>query len=135
LAHFAVGIYFPQITISRFALGSPGNESAPHLTIPGKEGLIPMSDFIVRFHGVELSKEHAQRVQASIQKAVMAEVSASSLAGYTPNPDDPGNGGGSLVFLPHIWRGIIYMPAAANVREQIATANTPLAVVAQQRAE
>ena len=93
-----------------------------------------MSDFIVRFHGIELSKEHAQRVQASIQKAVMAEVSASSLAGYTPNPDDPDSGGGSLVFLPHIWRGIIYMPAA-NVREQLATVNTPLAVVAGQRQE
>jgi hypothetical protein len=87
-----------------------------------------MSDFIVRFHGVELSKEHTQRVQASIQKAVMAEVSASSLAGYTPNPDGPDDSGGSLVFLPnHIWRGIIYMPAA-SLRENLAEINAPLQV-------
>ena len=70
-----------------------------------------MSDFIVRFHGVELSKDAAERLQASIQRTVLAEVS--SLPGYTPNPDDPDSGGGSLAFLPNIhWRGIIYLPAA-----------------------
>lgn len=94
-----------------------------------------MSDFIVRFHGLALSPEHEQRVQASIQKAVLAEVAAGSIAGYTPNPDDSGTGGGSLVFLPnHIWRGIIYMPAAA-LREDLAAVRAPLRVVAGQYEE
>jgi hypothetical protein len=87
-----------------------------------------MSDFIVRFHGLKLTQEHTERIQASIQKAVMAEVSAASLAGFTPDPDGPEDG--SLFFLPgHIWRGIIYMPAAA-LRADVNAINTPLQVVA-----
>jgi hypothetical protein len=97
-----------------------------------KEGLIPMSDFIVRFHGLALNPEHEQRVQAAIQKAVLAEVAAGSIAGYTPDPDGSDTGG-SLAFLPnHIWRGIIYMPAAA-LREDLGAINTPLRVVAGQQ--
>ena len=91
-----------------------------------------MSDFIVRFHGLALSEAHTERIQAAIQKAVQTEISASSLAAYTPNPDDPGNGGGSgtFIYLPnHIWRGIIYMPAAA-LREELGAINTGLKVVA-----
>ena len=93
-----------------------------------------MSDFIVRFHGLALSPEHEQRVQASIQKAVLAEVAAGSIAGYTPNPDDTGTGG-SLAFLPnHIWRGIIYLPAA-SLRADLNAITAPLSVVAGQREE
>ncbi len=69
-----------------------------------------MSDFIVRFHGIELSQEHKQRIQAAIQKAVVTEVSSASLSAYTPNPDDPGSGGGVLYWPPHWWLGIIYLP-------------------------
>jgi hypothetical protein len=91
-----------------------------------------MSDFIVRFHGLALSEEHTERVQAAIQKAVQTEISAASLSAYTPNPDDPGSGGGgTLIFLPgHIWRGIIYMPAAA-LRNELNTLNAGLQVVAR----
>ena len=93
-----------------------------------------MSDFIVRFHGVELSREHAERVQASIQKAVMTEVASSALAGFTPDPDGS-EGTGSLAFLPNFhWRGIIYMPAA-SLREDLAAINAPLRVVSGQREE
>jgi hypothetical protein len=92
-----------------------------------------MSDFIVRFHGLSLSEEHAERVQAAIQKAVIAEVSASSLASYTPNPDDPDSSGGQLIFLPgHIWRGIIYMPAGA-LRGELNAVTSGLKVVENQR--
>ena len=92
-----------------------------------------MSDFIVRFHGLSLSEEHTERVQAAIQKAVMAEIPASSLSAYTPNPDDDSSGGGTLVFLPgHIWRGIIYMPAAA-LRNELSTINAGLHVVAKEQ--
>ncbi|HEY9126768.1 MAG TPA: hypothetical protein VIM62_06560 [Acidobacteriaceae bacterium] len=93
-----------------------------------------MSDFIVRFHGLKLSEEHAERVQAAIQKAVTAEISASSLASYTPNPDDPGSGGGgNIIYLPnHIWRGIIYMPAAV-LRNEANTLSAGLSVVQNQR--
>jgi hypothetical protein len=99
-----------------------------------KEGLIPMSDFIVRFHGIALSPEHEQRVQASIQKAVLAEVAAGSIAGYTPDPDGT-DIGGSLAFLPnHIWRGIIYLPAAA-LRADLTAITEPLTVVTGQRQE
>ncbi len=85
-----------------------------------------MSDFIVRFHGIELSEEHVARVQASIQKTVLAEVS--SLASLTPDPDGSGDSGGSVVFFPgHIWRGIIYLPAAV-LAENPGVINAPLRV-------
>jgi hypothetical protein len=88
-----------------------------------------MSDFIVRFHGLSLTEEHTQRVQAAIQKAVMTEISAASISSYTPNPEDPGNGGGSghLAYFPLKWRGIIYMPAA-NLRNELNTLNADLKV-------
>lgn len=70
-----------------------------------------MSDFIVRFEGLELSKEHQGRLQSAIQKTVLAELS-SSLASLTPNPDDPDTPG-VVAFLPPRWRGIILLPADA----------------------
>ncbi len=86
-----------------------------------------MSDFIVRFQGLKLADEHLDRVQAAIQKAVLAEISASSIAGYTPDPDGPENG--TVVILPnHIWRGIIYMPSAA-LAKNIKTLTANLGVV------
>jgi hypothetical protein len=86
-----------------------------------------MSDFIVRFHGIELSKEHASRVQAAIQKTVLAEVSSVSSVG-TPDPDGTGDSGGSVLFLSnHIWRGIIYLPAAV-LAENPGIIETPLRV-------
>jgi len=90
-----------------------------------------MSDFIVRFHGLSLSEEHTQRVQAAIQKAVMTEIPASSLSAYTPDPDGPEDG--TLIFLPgHIWRGIIYMPAGA-LRNELNTINAGLQVVTKEQ--
>jgi len=87
-----------------------------------------MSDFIVRFHGVKLGEEHLERVQSAIQKAVLAEVPAASLTGYTPDPD--GSDTGTIIVLPnHIWRGLIYMPAAA-LRENLETLNATYSVVA-----
>jgi len=90
-----------------------------------------MSDFIVRFHGLKLGEEHLERVQSAIQKAVMTEVSAASLASYTPDPDGPDNGGGTVIVLPnHIWRGIIVLPSAA-LRNSLEAVNATYAVVAE----
>jgi hypothetical protein len=90
-----------------------------------------MSDFIVRFHGLKLGEEHLERVQSAIQKAVMTEVSAASLASYTPDPDGPDNSGGTVIVLPnHIWRGIIVLPSA-SLRNSLEAVNATYSVVAE----
>ncbi len=90
-----------------------------------------MSDFIVRFHGLKLGDEHLERVQSAIQKAVMTEVSAASLASYTPDPDGPDNGGGTVIVLPnHIWRGIVVLPSAI-LRNSLEAVNATYSVVAE----
>jgi len=65
-----------------------------------------MSDFIVRFEGVDLSKEHTHKLQSAIQRTVLTELSASSLAGYTPQSDGPEPKAVASLF-PIGWRGII----------------------------
>jgi hypothetical protein len=87
-----------------------------------------MSDFIVRFQGIKLNAEQEARVQHSIQKAVLAEVSSSAIAGYTPDPDGSGDGGNRLAYFPLKWRGIIYLPA--DLRNLSETLTTPLTVTA-----
>jgi hypothetical protein len=88
-----------------------------------------MSDFIVRFEGLELSKEHQGRLQSAIQKTVLAELSSSALAGATPNPDDPDTPG-VIAFLPPRWRGIIVLPADV-LRDNPKILQTDLAVQAR----
>jgi len=65
-----------------------------------------MSDFIVRFHGIELPKEQQDRIQAAIQKTVLAEVNSSAL----PNFGLTGNGqdlpGVLCYWPPYRWCGI-----------------------------
>lgn len=69
-----------------------------------------MSDFIVRFEGVELSDEQSRHVQAAIGAAVE---SALANASFTPNPE--GNSG-NVIFIPKQWNGrwILSQAALAN---------------------
>ncbi len=84
-----------------------------------------MSDFIVRFEGVKLSREQQHHVQAAIGAAVE---SALSHASFTPNPDDSGGGGGgSVVFIPRRWNGR-WIIAEAALAENPGLLNKPLTV-------
>ncbi len=84
-----------------------------------------MSDFIVRFEGVKLSREQQHHVQAAIGAAVE---SALSHASFTPNPDDSGGGGGgSVVFIPRRWNGR-WIIAEAALAENPGLLNAPLTV-------
>ncbi len=82
-----------------------------------------MSDFIVRFEGVKLSREQQHHVQAAIGAAVESALSSAS---FTPNPDDSG-GGGSVVFIPRRWNGR-WIIAEAALKDNPGLLNTPLTV-------
>jgi hypothetical protein len=85
-----------------------------------------VSDFIVRFEGVKLSREQQHHVQAAIGAAVE---SALSHASFTPNPDDSGGGGGggSVVFIPRRWNGR-WIIAEAALKDNPGLLNSPLTV-------
>ena len=94
-----------------------------------------MSDFIVRFHGIELPKEQQDRIQAAIQKTVLAEVNSSMLPGLGLTNNNGEDHPGVLCYWPpYHWCGIWIGPpweldAAAN------QANGTLIVVQQRTQE
>jgi hypothetical protein len=47
-----------------------------------------MSDFIVRFDGVELSEEQKQKIESAIQKAVADELTSSGVLASAPAPHE-----------------------------------------------
>lgn len=71
------------------------------------------SEFQVKLEGVKFSREAETRIESGIRSLVLQE-----LAGYTPNPDDPGHyhphphphGEGGLppvIFVPIKWPGLL----------------------------
>jgi hypothetical protein len=70
-----------------------------------------MSDFIVRFMGIDLSPESQSRIQGAIQQAVFTELS--SVAKYEPGkPAGQTEEGGFLFYSPVKWRGGLLMTKA-----------------------
>jgi hypothetical protein len=56
-----------------------------------------MSDFIIRFQGIELSEDQKQQIQAAIQKTVLTELAYANTLPEESGPGGPphhGNGGG-----------------------------------------
>jgi hypothetical protein len=70
-----------------------------------------MTDFIVRFEGVELSKEAERHLQAAIGAAVETAMGS---AAFQPNPE----GDGQCVFIPHRWLGRYILSQAALERDE-----------------
>ena len=64
-----------------------------------------MSDFIVRFHGIELSEKQQAHLQAAIQRTVLTEVSVASAFADDPDGDICGT-----YWPPRHWLGIVLLP-------------------------
>lgn len=69
-----------------------------------------MTDFIVRFEGMTLSKEASAHLQSAIGAAVE---SAMGSAAFQPDPE----GDGRCVFLPRKWLGRYILPQAVLIKE------------------
>jgi hypothetical protein len=69
-----------------------------------------MTDFIVRFEGMALSREASAHLQSAIGAAVE---SAMGSAAFQPDPE----GDGRCVFLPRKWLGRYILSQAALTKE------------------
>ena len=69
-----------------------------------------MTDFIVRFEGVELSKEAERHFQAAIGAAVETAMGS---AAFQPDPE----GDGQCIFIPRRWLGRYILSQAALARD------------------
>jgi hypothetical protein len=64
-----------------------------------------MSDFIVRFTGVELSEQATSRIESAIQKAVISEFTdIQSIAKHEPSQETR-EGIALLLYTPVAWKG------------------------------